>query len=126
MRSRSKIVALAGALALGAATMGHPAAAGAPPAYVQSTGESPQCIAAYRNAGNDSSPPHPSAGAVIQMQYLLYLYAEQIRAVREHCGGWQLQQKSISDLQGLYDQTLETCRQVASSPADCRPVGNHG
>lgn len=91
-------------------------------APVQSTEASQQCKDAYDRAGLDGRSPPSSAGAVAQMQWVLYLYQEQMKAVRESCQDWPLRERSLEQMQAQVDATMRTCRQVATNEADCRPV----
>lgn len=94
------------------------------PAEAQAYPPMPPACAAASNAAQAEnarwSAPPSNAGLVPQMQHILYMTGLLIDALDRSCRDWPDYERSRQQFQTQYNDTMRTCKQVASNPADCR------
>ena len=117
MRKTMMFAAVASAMTLTPVAIPHAASAhAARPAF----GFGPCTAAANATVDGIQGPPQ-SAGAVIQLRHAMFLIKTVTDYIRANCAGDPQYASQLAAYDDLYQQSLNTCRQIASDASMCGP-----
>jgi hypothetical protein len=79
------------------------------------------CTAAANATVDGIQGPPESAGAVVQLEHAMFLINKVVEYIKANCVGDPQYESQLASYADLYQQSLNTCRQVATDASMCGP-----